>query len=94
MIIATAQREVLLGPDDLSTQLEPAGSQTSGDDVAVQRRVPNIGDIPREQRIRLPPVGLIVIEHLALRELTHTEAKSPPPGRVVATPYGGSAIIR
>src|SRR5216683_3484851 len=40
VIIATAQREVLLDPDDLSAKLEPAG-----DDIAVQRPEPNIGGI-------------------------------------------------
>src|SRR4051794_7084759 len=37
VIIAAAQREMLLGPDDLSAQLQPACRKTGGDDVAVQR---------------------------------------------------------
>src|SRR4051794_12519369 len=35
VVIAAAQREVLLGPDDLSAQLQPAGGQISGHDIAV-----------------------------------------------------------
>src|SRR6267143_6049964 len=46
VIVAAAQREVLFSPDDLSAQLQPAGRQIGGDDVAVQSPVPDIGDIP------------------------------------------------
>src|SRR4051812_24494148 len=64
MIITAAQRKVLLDPDDLSAWLHPASGQTGGGDVSVQSPVPDIGDTPGEQRIRLPPVGAIVVEHL------------------------------
>jgi len=37
MVIAAAQGEVLLGPDDLSARLQPAAGQIGGDNVAVQR---------------------------------------------------------
>jgi len=46
VVIAAAQGEVLLGPDDLSAQHKPASRKTGGDDVAVQSSVPDIGDIP------------------------------------------------
>jgi hypothetical protein len=75
---------VLLDPDDLSAQLEPAPSQVGGDDVAVQSSVPDIGDIPGEQLIGLTPVGAIVVEHLALRELAGAEVLARAPGRFVA----------
>src|ERR1700720_3990280 len=84
MIIAAAQGEVLFGPDDLSARLQPASRQTGGGDIAVQSPVPNIGDIPGEQRIGLPPVDAIVVEHLALRQLAGTEAAARSPGRIVA----------
>src|SRR4029077_1515384 len=42
MIVATAQGEVLLGPDDLSARLQPASREIGGDDVAVQSPVPGI----------------------------------------------------
>jgi hypothetical protein len=69
MIMAAAQGEVLVGPDDLSAQLQPVSGQIGGNDIAVQSPVPDISDIPREQRIGLPPVGAIVVEHLAAGEL-------------------------
>src|SRR5438874_12184894 len=72
VIIAAAQGEVLLAPDKLGAQLQPAGGQTGGDDVAVQSPVPDIRDVSREQCIRLTPVGAIIVEHLAPREFAGT----------------------
>src|SRR5690349_13657196 len=77
---------MLLGPDDLSARLQPAGHQTRSDDVAVQSTVPNISDIAGKQRIRLPPVDAVVVEHLAQSELAATELTAPSPGRLVAYP--------
>ena len=71
---------MLLGPDNLSAQLQPASRQTGGDDVAVHRPVPDVSDISREQRIRLLPVGAIVVEHLPPRELTGLMVTDPPYG--------------
>ena len=86
MIIAAAEREVLLGPDDLSAQLEAARRETGGDDLAVQGPEPHIGGIPGEQSIGFPPVGAIVVEHLAVRELAPAEVAARPPARVVTDP--------
>src|SRR6516162_526567 len=86
MIIAAAQGEVVLGPDDLSAQLQPASRQTSGNDIAVQSPVPDIGDIAGKQRIGLPPVDAIVVEHLAPRQGAATAAAARSPGRVVGNP--------
>src|SRR5215831_798838 len=61
VIIAAAQREMLLRPHDLSAQLEPATRQPGGGDIAVHRPMPDIGGISREQRIGLLPVGAIVV---------------------------------
>src|SRR5215472_8735334 len=87
VIIVAAQREMLLRPNDLSAQLEPASRQPRGDDIAVHRPVPDIGGISPEQRIGLLPVGAIVVEHLALRELAGTAAAGSP-GRIVSDPVG------
>src|SRR6266446_8313635 len=86
MVIAAAQGEVLLGPDDLSARLQPAAGQIGGDDVAVQGAVPDISDIPGEQRISLSPVGAIVVEHLSLRELASAKRAARPPTRFIADP--------
>src|SRR5215469_18066013 len=68
VIIAAAQGEVLLDPDDLRAQLQPAGRQAGGDDIAVQCSVPDIGDVAGEQRIRFSPIGAIIVEYLASGE--------------------------
>src|SRR5580693_2302436 len=77
VIIAATQGEVLFGPDDLSARLQPASNEVGSHDIAVQRAVPDISDIPSKQRIGLPPVGAIVVEHPALRQLAVTEATAP-----------------
>ena len=86
VIIAAAQGEVLLAPDKLGAQLQPAGGQTGGDDIAVQSPVPDIRDVTGEQRIGLTPVGAIIVEHLAPREFAGTEAAARPPGWIVFDP--------
>ena len=86
MVIAAAQGEVLLGPDDLSARLQPAAGQIGGDNVTVERPVPDISDIPGEQRISLSPVGAIVVEHLSLRELAPANLAARPPARFIADP--------
>ena len=86
VIIPTAQGEVLLDPDDLRAPLQPASRQAGGDDIAVQCSVPDISDVAGEQRIRLSPIGAIIVEHLALSELTGTETAARSPGRLIADP--------
>src|SRR6516164_9931325 len=82
MVVTPAQGEMRLGPDDLSAHLKPAGDQIAADHVAVQRPVPHISDIPGKQRIGLPPVGAVIVEHLALRELSGTDPMARSPSRV------------
>src|ERR1700730_10537956 len=83
VIIAAAEGEVLLCPDDLSAKPEPAGGK-GGDYMGVQCAVPGIGDTPGEERIRLAPVGAVVVEHLAPREIARALAPARSPGWVVA----------
>ena len=82
-----------LGPDDLSAQLKPAGGQIAADHIAVQRPVPHISDIPGKQRVGLPPVGAVIVEHLALRELAGADPTAGSPGRIIADPIRGSLTI-
>src|SRR5215470_18851779 len=86
MVVAPAQGEMRFGPDDLSAQLKAAGGQIAANHVAVQRAVPHISDIPGKQRIRRPPIGAVIVEHLALRELAGTDPITGPPGRIIADP--------
>ena len=77
MIIAAAQGEVLLGPDDLRPRLEAASSETSGGDLAVQSPEPDIDNIPGEQSMGFPPAGAMIIEYLAPRELARLRLRRP-----------------
>src|SRR4029077_2582171 len=86
MVVAPAQCEMRFGPDDLSAQLKPAGGQIIADHVTMQRPVPHISDIPGKERIGLPPVGAVIIEHLALRELAGTDPPARPPGGIIVDP--------
>src|ERR1700752_2125860 len=83
MVVAPAQCEMRLGPDDLSTQLKAAGGQIAANHVAVKRAVPHISDTPGKQPIALPPLGPVIVEHLALRELAGTDPTTGSPGRII-----------
>ena len=74
MVIATAQGEVLLDPDNLGPSLQPASRQI--DDFAVQRSVPDISDIASKKCVGFPPVGAVVVEHLALRQLARVSNRA------------------
>jgi hypothetical protein len=86
VVIATAQGEVLLDPDDLGPRLQSASRQIGSHDIAVQRSVPNISDIPSKQGVGLPPVGAMVVEHLALRKLAVAQATARSPTRIIVDP--------
>jgi hypothetical protein len=86
MVVAAAQCKMLLDPDDLRPGLQPASREIGADHVAMQRPVPDISDISGKQRIGLPPVGAIIVEHLALREITGADPTSGAPARVVGDP--------
>ena len=74
---------MLFGPDQLGPQLQSAGGEIGGHDIAVQSTVPDISDIAREQCIGLTPVGAIIVEHRALREIAGADAAARSPGGVV-----------
>src|SRR5438477_2190152 len=86
MIVAAAQCKMLLDPNDLRPRLQPASRQIGADHVAMQRPVPDISDISGKQCIGLPPVGAIIVEHLALREITGADPTPGAPTRVVGNP--------
>ena len=86
VVITAAQGEMLLDPNDLRAQLEAATSQPGSEDVAVQRPEPHIGRVSGKQGVGFPPVGAIVVEHLALSEPATTEMAARSPARVVGDP--------
>ena len=88
MVVATTQREVLFGPDDLRARLQPAFGETGGGDIAMHGAVPDIGNIAGKQRIGFPPVGTVIIEHRSPRKVAVAKVAARPPGRIVADPIG------
>jgi hypothetical protein len=83
VVIARAQGEVLLDPDDPGPSLQPPSRQIDADDFAVQRSVPDISDIASKKCVGFPPVGAVVVEHLALRQLARADATARSPTRVI-----------
>ena len=65
VIVAAADDQALLGPDDLGADGEALRDQALGDRRGVQRAVPDIGDVAGEQRPGRAPVGAIVVLDLA-----------------------------
>src|SRR5437762_3270808 len=81
MVVAAAQGKMLLDPDDLRPRLQPASREIGADHVAMQRPVPDVSDISGIQRIGLPQVGEIIVEHLTLRENTGADPTPSGPAR-------------
>ena len=65
VIVTAAEDQPVLGPDDLRPDGEARVRQAVGHGRGMQRAMPDIGDITREQRPCLAPVGPVVVQHLA-----------------------------
>ena len=83
VIVASAQDEPFLGPDDLGADVEAAGHEALGHGAGMERAVPDIGHVARKERPGLPPVRAIIVQNLA-RTLGLGGAGLVPPGRIVA----------
>jgi len=65
VIIATADDQVLLRPDDLRPDREPLPLQARGNGRGVKRFMPDVNDAAAEQRPRIGPTGASVVLNLA-----------------------------
>src|SRR3982074_3382513 len=65
MIMAAAEGKPVLGPDDLSAHLEAGGLNGLRDLGRVRTSMPDMGNRPRKQCPGFPPVGAIIVRHLA-----------------------------
>src|SRR5262249_27489287 len=88
VIVATAQREVLLLPDDLAADRELGGLEISRHERRLQPGVPDVRDRAREQLPCIRPVGAIVVRDAADRRAL-LRIDPMPPRRIV-----GDAIWR
>jgi hypothetical protein len=82
VIVAAANDQAGLVPDDLRTHGKATGFEAGGNRRCVKGTMPDIGHIAGEQRPGLPPVGTIVVEHLAFGEV-RAIAEPLPPTRIV-----------
>jgi hypothetical protein len=78
VVVAPAEREMLLVPDDLAAQCEAGGLERLGDDRPFQRGVPDVGDHARKQSPRRRPVGSVIIQHGPAGSVTPSTRKASP----------------
>lgn len=65
MIIAAADDQALLRPDDLGAKIEAMADERVGDRGGMQGAVPDIGDLAGEQGPGVAPVGDPVVLDLS-----------------------------
>src|SRR5689334_21250208 len=65
VVIATAEDQPVLRPDDLRANAEARCGEALGNCPGVECAVPHVGNLAGEQRPCLSPVGAIVVEHVA-----------------------------
>src|SRR5690606_34813710 len=65
VVMAAADREPGLAPDDLGPHLEAACLDRVGYLRCEPAGVPDVRHVPGEQRVRLPPVHAVVVADLA-----------------------------
>src|SRR5579862_1755110 len=91
-VVAAANREVRLAPDDLGAEFEPGGLDPGGDRRRLQAGVEAVENIAWKQRPGLAPVRAVVVRDRAdspcgVGELA-LRGRSLPPGRVVGHAVG------
>src|SRR5438552_73993 len=63
VIVAPPEREMLLAPDDLRTNLEPAALERRCQSPRIQARVPDTGNVSAKQLECLGPIHSIIVLH-------------------------------
>ena len=86
VIIAAADHQPRLVPDDLRPDGKARARQTLGHRRGVQRPVPDVCDIPGEQRPGLAPVGAVVVHHSAHRGASAVQLQLLAPAWIVVHP--------
>src|SRR3981081_1916636 len=88
MIVASAERETVLGPNDLGAHLEAGGLKGLLDLARMPTSMPDICNRARKQRPGLPPTGAIVVRYLAELAGVEIDAGTFPPRRIVIHAVG------
>ena len=87
VVIAAAEHQPVLCPDDLGADGEARGDQAVGHSRCVQRAMPNIGHITWKEGPGLAPVRAVVIQDLA-RSLGLGRARLVAPRGIVLDAVG------
>src|SRR5450759_3830988 len=87
MVVAAAEHQPLLGPNDLRTDGEAIVRKTVRNRRGVQGAVPDVGDVAREQGPSGSPVCLVVITDFAPSS-GMVDAQAMTPSRIVVDPVG------
>src|SRR5690242_17495508 len=82
VIVAAADDQAGLVPDDLRAHRKAGSFQALRHRCRMERPMPDVDDIARKQRPGLAPVGAVIVEDPAGGELLRL-AELPAPGRVV-----------
>ena len=88
MVIAPAEGEAILSPDQLRADLEVAFLEAGLDRRRELAGVPDVGDVAREQRPGRAPVRLVVVVDLAELARVQVHAGAGAPGRVIIDAVG------
>src|SRR5262245_44884779 len=83
MIIASADDEARLVPDDLGPDLEASGLEAGHEGIRLQGGVPAVDYVAVEQCPCLSPIGTIVVEHGSLGQPIRGNAALFSPGGVI-----------
>jgi hypothetical protein len=65
VVVPTAHYEGWLRPYDLTAVLKATRFEAVGDRRSVESSMPDVGNVAREQRPSLPPVGPVIVADLA-----------------------------
>jgi hypothetical protein len=88
VIVPAGEREAVLAPDDLGTDLEAAGLERFLHNAGEAAGMPDIGDLAGKERPGLAPVGGVVVRHPAHLAGAGVHPGTSPPVRLVVDPVG------
>jgi hypothetical protein len=83
VIIAAAQDQLALVPDNLGAQLKLGRDQALAHHASEQTGVPNVSHLAREESPRFAPIGIVVVQDLALGIVATSNTGLLAPARIV-----------
>lgn len=87
VVVTPAQNMPLLGAGDLGPDVETCRRKALRDLCRMQRTMPDVSHISLKQRLGRPPVGAVVVQHLA-RPFGLLGASLVAPSRIIVDAIG------